>query len=287
MASIQYRFFSRFISLLPLKVRLKVLFFRRFHYLLDFSNVRTFNEKIQFYKVKCRKPELTIAADKIKSKVFVSKIAPELYIPKTIATFRTSNELVNYDFDLLPADYVIKANHTSQTIIIVRDGNHIAKEQLEAKTKSWLKKDQSLVLGEWAYKNIERRLLIEEYLDFEGREPDDYKLFVYDGKVKFIQVDYDRFSVHTRNMYTRDWDLLDFEYSHPNKLPQPDKPEFIEEMITISERIGKNFAFARVDLYFYQGKIAFGEITNYPGAGFEKFPTKEWDLEFGKFLNFG
>jgi hypothetical protein len=28
--------------------------------------------------------------------------------------------------------------------------------------------------------------------------------------------------------------------------------------------------------------VTFGEITVYPGAGFEKFPTKEWDIEFGK-----
>ena len=32
-------------------------------------------------------------------------------------------------------------------------------------------------------------------------------------------------------------------------------------------------------------KVTFSEITVYPGAGFEKFPTKDFDLSFGEYWN--
>ena len=54
-------------------------------------------------------------------------------------------------------------------------------------------------------------------------------------------------------------------------------------MIEYAERLGNEFDFIRVDFYFYKEKVTFGELTIYPGAGFERFPNKEWDVAFGKY----
>lgn len=281
MASFQYNLFSGLVSKLPEKVKLNVLYFRRFYSLINFNTPTTFNEKIQVRKIKDRNPLLTIGADKLESKLWVSKVTPEIYIPKTLWEGSSSDDVLNIDYNEFPDNYVIKANHTSQTIKIIREGKHIPLDSLKRTVSNWLAKDQSSVLGEWAYKNIPRKVFVEEFLDFEGKAPDDYKFFVYNGEVKFIQVDFDRFLDHKRNMFNANWQDLEFSYSHNRKLPTPPRPDFLDEMIAIANRIGKYFSFVRVDLYFYDGKVTFGELTFYPGAGFERFPDKQYDKLFG------
>lgn len=281
MPSLQYKIFSRYISILPLKHRLNLLFFRRFQRFISFDEPKTFNEKIQLRKVHDRRELLTIAADKLASKEYVEKICPDLYIPKTLWATNNAEDLKKIDFNKLPDNYVFKANHTSQTIEIIRNGNHLSAEKMFKRAADWFKHDQSSSLGEWAYKNIVPHVFIEEYLDFNNESPDDYKFFVYHGKVHFIQVDYDRFKDHKRNMYDANWNDLGFEYSYKRKLPIPQKPFFLAEMISIAEKLSQEFDFVRVDLYFYKEKVTFGELTIYPGAGFEKFPEKHWDVKFG------
>ncbi|PSV85481.1 hypothetical protein CTM94_05240, partial [Photobacterium leiognathi] len=254
--------------------------FKRF---INFSQPETFNEKLQVRKIIDHNPLFTVAADKIASKDWVKSICSDIYIPRNLWIGSDTNDIESIDFSLLPRDYVFKANHTSQTIEIIRNNNHISQRKMIKLASKWLKHDQSSSLGEWAYKDIPRRVFIEEFLDFEGSAPDDYKFFVFNGRVEFIQLDSDRFINHKRNMFDRNWRDLNFEYSHEMKIPSPPKPIFLDEMIRISELIGENFDFVRVDLYFYNNKVTFGELTIYPGAGFEKFPCIELDKLFGKY----
>lgn len=282
MASIQYKLFSGVLGLLPLKFRLNILNLRRFRRTINFNSPITFNEKLQVRKVFDRNPLLTVAADKIESKKLVKSICgDDIYFPKTIWSGDSIKDIDNINFEDLPKDYVYKANHTSQTIEIIRDGHHLPRSKMKKLAKNWLMHDQSSSLGEWAYKNIPRKIFIEEFLDFEGSAPDDYKFFVYHGTVKFIQLDSDRFTDHRRNMFDRQWNDLEFEYSHRRKIPSPSRPNFLDEMIRLAEVIGQKFDFVRVDFYFYKNKVAFGELTIYPGAGFERFPHYKYDKLFG------
>lgn len=285
MPSVQYRLFSKVISLLPMRIRVSILFFRRFRYFKDFNasaNLETFNEKIQYLKLHERDPLLTIAADKIASKKFVKEICPQIYVPKNLWVGRNEVDIDTLDYSQLPNDYVFKANHTSQTIEIIRSGNHLSRDRMKKLGQGWLSHDQASSLGEWAYQEIPRSIFIEEFLDFCGQAPDDYKFFVYNGQVHFIQLDSDRFINHKRNMFDRDWNELGFCFSHERKIPIPDKPKFLNEMINYAERIGEKFKFVRVDLYYYKNRVAYGELTIYPGAGFERFPDLKWDATFGK-----
>ncbi len=281
MASTQYKIFSGVISLIPLKLRMQILFFRRFGKFCDFSNPLSFNEKIQFKKLHNREAILSVVADKIKSKQFVKGIVSDLYIPETIWQAESPDDIDHLNFEDLPSNYVFKANHTSQTIEIIKDRKHLTTKKMKSLTSNWLKHDQASALGEWAYQNIPPRVFIEEYLDFNGSEPDDYKFFVYHGKVHFIQLDSDRFNNHKRNMFDKNWIDLGFDYSCERKNPHPVKPVFLGLMINVAEKIGGNFDFIRVDLYWYNNMVTFGELTIYPGAGFEKFPEQKWDNLFG------
>lgn len=59
------------------------------------------------------------------------------------------------------------------------------------------------------------------------------------------------------------------------------KSKEIFEMKVISEKISKAFPHARIDLYYNDNKIIFGEITFYDGSGYMAFEPDEFDYVLG------
>ena len=58
---------------------------------------------------------------------------------------------------------------------------------LRAKCMAWLNPDFYRITQEWQYKNIKRRIIIEQLLQTkEGVIPNDYKLNYINGKLEFI-----------------------------------------------------------------------------------------------------
>ncbi len=55
-------------------------------------------------------------------------------------------------------------------------------------------------------------------------------------------------------------------------------------MVDIAERLSETIPFCRIDFYEINGKVYFGEVTLYPGGGFEHFEPKEWDAILGSWL---
>ena len=53
-------------------------------------------------------------------------------------------------------------------------------------------------------------------------------------------------------------------------------------MIKLAEKLAKDIPFVRVDFYEINEKIYFGELTFFPGSGFEEFKPQKWDYELGK-----
>jgi hypothetical protein len=53
-------------------------------------------------------------------------------------------------------------------------------------------------------------------------------------------------------------------------------------MMEIAGILSEDFPFARVDLYFVEGKIYFGEITYFPWSGYKKFEPDSFDFDLGE-----
>ena len=253
---------------------------------LNFDNPITFNEKLQWLKVYDRKNYYTNLVDKANVKKIISKMIGNKYIIPTIGVYDNFEDI---DFSVLPNQFVIKCTHDSGGLMICKDKNKFDYKKCKKKIKKSLKTNYYYAWREWPYKNVKPRIIIEEYMD-DGinSQLNDYKMMCFNGKVKcsFVCSERDNYNDGLAvTFYDLDWNIMPFRrhYRISNKKIQ--KPQNYNLMISLTEKICKNIKFARVDWYEINGKLYFGEITFFPGAGFEEFEPYEYDIIFGNMID--
>lgn len=240
----------------------------------------SFNELILKKKISNKKTLLTRTADKYKVRSYVKEVLDDGvdYLVPLLEDVKTPK---NISFDALPSTFIIKANHASGRNRIIRD-NDYNKENLISDCRKWIKTPYGLSKIERCYKDIERRIIIEELLqDEQGNIPNDYKFFILNGTCQLIQVDIDRFGEHRRVLYQPSWERLDVTLKY-KKGDNIEKPQNLQKMIHLAEELGKPFKLVRIDLYSINGNIYFGEITHYPGSGKERFKPQSFDYKLGR-----
>lgn len=257
---------------------LKILFRLKNGYKLNLKKPTTYNEKLQWVKVNYKNPIITKLVDKYTVRNFIHEKAPELLTQLYWNGF-DANEI---PWDELPDKFVIKVTHGSGFNIICKDKSKLNKEECVNILNKWLKVKFLRCYGEWFY-GVERpRIIIEEFLDCgTGKEPEDYKIFCFDGVPKFVIVDTDRFVGHKRNVYDTEWNFRErTTLNFPNDIPM-EKPQKLDELLKYAELLSKGFPHVRVDLYIVNEKIYFGEMTFTNGAGFDRIQPREFDVELG------
>lgn len=253
-------------------------------YPLNLENPRTFSEKLQWLKLYDRHPEYTKLVDKVEAKKYVASIVGDKYI---IPTYGIWNSVDEIEWDNLPNKFVVKATSDSGGVIICKNKNELNISAAIAKLKKLGSRSYYYQNREYPYKNVPHRYIAEEYMEDEsGYELKDYKFFCFNGEPKFVQIDFDRYSNHRRNVYDINWNLLDLQIKYPKGHDRVfPKPENYDEMVEISRKLSKGIPHVRIDLYNANGKIYFGEITFFHESGMGVFTPLEWDYKFGEFLN--
>ena len=248
----------------------------------NIENPMRLSEKIQYLKLYERTSLRKYVADRINVRDYVKdKVGEEVLIPQ-IAVLKKLNRS---DWDALPEKFALKGSHGSGFIRIVTDKSRENFNEVFAETERWLSTDYYKFGREWVYKGLDRYLIIEELLlDNSGKIPSDYKFYCFDGDVKLIQVDLNRFAGQNRFLFDRSFESIDASLYYPKGEQMPDKPSQLDEAVHIAEKLSKEFNFIRVDLYLPTGKIYFGELTNYPANGFQVFEPESFELELGSYL---
>ena len=54
-------------------------------------------------------------------------------------------------------------------------------------------------------------------------------------------------------------------------------------MLEIARKLSEGSDYVRVDLYNVGGRVVFGELTNYPHAGYLRFDPPKWEEIFGAY----
>lgn len=260
------------------------------------SKPATFNEKVRYKMLADRRPLLTTFTDKLAVRTYVESRVGAGYLPELYAVTNEPSSLLR---DALPREFVVKPTHASGAVVVVADfaPPDTALSRPDATwAKAWVRPaalDWGILteIGEewlshryrheeWAYRNVPARLLVEELLDGDGVPPD-YKLFVFHGRVRMIDVHLDRFTDHSSSLYTTEWERLPVTFGHPAGA-DVERPAALPELIEVAEALGAETDFVRVDLYCPQGRVVCGELTNYPLAGRGRFDPPDFDRQLGE-----
>jgi hypothetical protein len=281
------------------RLNLAVRYRRKFGRFPNLSHPTRFTEKIQLAKLTWRNPLMPILADKARVKEIVSSklgdewVTPNLFLGEKLPARQDRN---------WPVPYVIKATHRCGANIFVTvadDGSGLVScrdedghdlfggprheldwQSIDKLTRRWLARPYGRSIGEWAYLEIEPRLIVEPIIG-NGAAPTDYKCMVFGGRVEFVQVIRNRFTGAVRSIYDRDWRLLPFTMLEPLCLEETPRPESLDEMMRAAEILAAGFPFARIDFYEIGGRPRFGEVTFYHQSGFGVFTPDEWDERLG------
>lgn len=240
----------------------------------------TFNEKLQWLKLHDRRPEYTTMVDKYEAKKWVAERIGEEYIIPTLGVWNHFDEI---DFDKLPNQFVLKCTHDSGGLVICRDKEKLDKKAARKKLENCLKHNFFWGQREWPYKNVKPRILAEEMVDMN---PVDYKWICLKGEPKVLCMCMDRQKGDlTFNYYDMNFNLLPFEWVHPNiKTGVVKRPENFDEMKKLAQKLSKGIPEVRVDFYDINGQVYFGELTFYHQSGFAHIHPHEWETELGNWI---
>lgn len=249
----------------------------------NFKDPKTFNEKIQWLKLNDKNPEYIKMVDKHEAKKYAAGMIGEEYILPEYGVWNSFDEI---DFDLLPEQFVLKTTHDCAGVVICKDKASFDREKAKKFLNNHLNSNYFYEGREWPYKSIKPRIIAEKYIEDGNNGLNDYKVFNFNGEPDLIQVDFDRFTEHKKNLYTTDWELCDFSFNYPSH-PEIEilKPTNLDEMLRISRILAKDIPYVRIDFYEVKDKLYLGEITFYPASGFGKFNPEKYDRILGDKIN--
>lgn len=233
----------------------------------DLVKCRDYNEKIQWLKLFDQDERTVLCSDKLGVREHVKERAGEKYM---VRLYQACNKYEEIDFDKLPDSFVIKANHDSGTVVLVREKSQLDHVKTQRRIDAALRRVYGREKGEWAYALIQPKVLVEEFIDPASEKPPaDYKFHCVDGAVRVLQYIYDRGFDTKEQMIKPDGNPAGYIFDH--RFAPGDtfrKPDCWDEMISVAEALAKGFKYVRVDMYLSaEGKIYAGEMTFWPMAG--------------------
>lgn len=254
---------------------------KKFGYDIDLDNPQTFNEKLNWMKLYWQDPIITSCIDKYLVRTFVEDAIGAGYLVKLYGVYNSIDEV---NFTTLPEHFALKMNNGSGCNLLCRNKSNIDIDSIKRDFRREFKRNYYYTYCEWGYKNIVPRVICEELIETEdGKPPKDYKIFCFNGEPEYIFVASDRINHQTKfDFYDVSWNWLPVKNHYPNAGDVLPKPAALDEMLEVARKLSKPFPQVRVDLYYENGRIYFGELTFYHFSGFTPFEPDSFDFELGK-----
>ncbi|SDB38174.1 ATP-grasp fold amidoligase family protein [Belnapia rosea] len=249
----------------------------------DLRRPRSFNERIAWKILNDRNPLIPLTLDKVAVRPWAAERIGWRYITPLVGVWDSAAAI---PWEALPQRFVLKANHGSGYNILVPDKVAACRSTIMAQAEAWLSENYGERTGEWGYRPIRPRLLVEEFLAGPaGGVPEDYKVYVFGGRPRLLQVHLGRFTERRRELF---YDPVTLEplafgrHRHADCPDYPGPPPATAALNDLAARLGAGFDAVRVDLYLIEGKPRFGEMTHYSGGSAVPFGTPEEDRMMGE-----
>jgi len=252
-----------------------ILYLHHFHRFPHWKNPRDINEKINWQKFYGDTREWSRLADKYAVREYVEKKGLGHCLVNLCGKWDSPYEI---DWDSLPDSFVLKMNNGSGDIEICRDKKSLDRTRVIRKFTELLDTKYSQWYAEVQYEKIKPCIIAEELLD-AGKQDIlsssliDYKFWCFGGMVDFIMVYLNRngdsvdVAAFDRNWNSQNDNIVYNAKRNPVsvQIPRPDK---LDEMIKIAETLSHGIPQVRIDLYFVDHNIYFGEMTLTACGGF-------------------
>ncbi len=248
-------------------------------YKLNLKNPKTFNEKLQWLKLRdWPTNELAIkCADKYRVREYIKEKKMGNTLNKLIGVWDNADEI---DFDKLPEQFALKCNHGCGYNVIVSDKSKIDVKEVRQKLNKWLKEDFGKNNAEPHYSKIKPKIICEKYL---GGNMTDYKFFCLNGKVEFMYIasGFGEGVDEKMTYLDKNGKIAPYQRTSYKRKDDIVVPKNFEKMKKMSELLAKDFKFVRVDWYEVDGKIFFGELTFTPAGCMMKIEPAKYDKLLG------
>ena len=253
-------------DLLPLYGIIQRWHYRRLGTISRIRRATTYNQRIHWLMLFDQDPRKTRLSDKLLVKDAVVDILGEDFV---VPVLQEADSFDDLRFESLPSAFVLKTNHDSGGVEVVRDAATWDRDRSREFFRARLAKPYGLEKGEWQYRDIERRVFVEEYLD-EGTnaQPDDFKFHCVDGEVRFVQHLRKRVTGRVETVLDVDGEELDIHFSAQlGRAGREPLPKNWPQMVEAAKLLSRGFKYVRVDLYSIRGQTLVGELSFTPKAG--------------------
>ena len=261
---------------------MKQWYFRATGETLDLETPKTFGEKIQWLKLYDSTPAKTELADKYKVRKWVAEKIGDEYLIPLLGKWDNADDI---DFDALPEQFVLKANHGSGWNIIVKDKSTLDIKKTRKTLRGWLGATIAFLAFEMHYRDIPPLILAETYIASMDGDICDYKFYCFHGEPKYCLVVTGRNADQRQTVVDMNFDVAPFTIGmYPGVDIASVKPDNYNQMVAIAKTLCEGFRYVRVDLYNIDGKIYFGEMTFTPAGGVGKILPKEYRKILGDLI---
>lgn len=253
---------------------------------LNWEHPHDLNEKINWLKLYSDTSKWSDLSDKYKVREYVIEKGLGRILVPLYGKWDNPDDI---DFSILPNSFVLKSNHGSNDIIIVRDKSKIDRNYTLTLLRKAYRQKFGLEKGEFHYLPITPCVIAEQLL--EQNDPwttsiVDYKIWCFSGKPAYIWTCYSRTKkivyVETRDLnwgYHPEKSIFTPHYRDGKGIVP--KPKCLDDMLFIASVLSEGFPEVRVDLYEIEGKVYFGELTFASNAGYNNFYSQDFLNELG------
>lgn len=240
---------------------------------------RGLNDKINWRILHDHRALWDWTCDKLAAREHASRLSPGILLPEVLWSGTDVREIASLPID---GRWILKSNSSSRDVIIGQGRPDV--EDLAGQVAAWDDDFQDRALREYAYRHARRLVVMERWLGATDEAPVDYKIYVFHGVAKYIQVHRNRFIGHRTSIFTPAWERVDAGQSHIKADEiTVERPERLDELLARAEQIAAPFDFLRVDLYETPDGVWFGETTPYSWSGTRPFWPEAFELELGSY----
>lgn len=274
--------------LTPIQVaRLKHYY--KFHKFPNYEHPRDLNEKMNWIKFYGDTSKWADLADKYKVREYIESKG---YGDTLVKLYGKWDSVDQIDWDSLPNQFIMKMNNGSGDVIICRDKTKFDLDAAKKHIAKLFKIEYGITTGEPHYARIKPCIIAEELLDASHQPIKtssliDYKIWCFNGKVKYIWTCYNRTPEGTDvGVYDTDWNYHKeysvFTHHYREGKEIIPKPVCLDKMLACASKLSEGFPVLRCDLYEVDGKVYFGEMTFTSLGGFMDFYTQDFLDMMGK-----